>query len=106
MQAGVGGGIEQADSMARLGSFLYAAKGRNSLFAIYENGGSGRWHQAVFNHQIGKSRYGLGVHNQAFVGTGPRAEVNLGPVKFWVAALWEKGGRNFMYGVRYVYAKD
>lgn len=103
LQAGVGGGIERADSIARLGSFLYVAKRKDSLFAIYENGGSGRWHLVVTNHQIGKSQFGIGLHNQEFVGTGPRAEVNFGPLKFWAAPLWEKGGRNLMYGVKYTY---
>lgn len=106
LQAGVGGGVEEADSLARLGSFLYLSKGSDSLFGIYENGGSGRWHLAVYNHKVGKSRFGVGFHNQAFVGSGPRAEVNFGPVKFWVATLLEKSGHNFIYGVRYVYFKE
>lgn len=105
LQAGVGGGAEQAESIARLGSFVYASKNNESFFGIYENGGSGRWHLAQYNHAIGKSRYGLGVHNQAFVGTGPRAEANFGPVEVWVSALWEKGGHNLMYGVKYTYFK-
>lgn len=106
LQAGVGGGVEQADSMKRLGLFVYAAKGNESFFGIYENGGSGRWHLAQYNHKIGKSRYGLGFHNQAFVGSGPRAEVNFGPVKVWSSALWERHGRNLMIGVRYTYHRE
>lgn len=105
LQAGVGGGIEQADSMARLGSFLYMSKKSNSFFGIYENGGSGRWHVAVFNHKIGKSRFGIGIHNQAFVGTGPRLESNFGPVNVWVATLREGTGNNILYGVKYTYFK-
>lgn len=106
LQAGVGGGIEQADSMARLGSFLYMSKGNNSLSCLYENGGSGQWHLAVYNHRIGKGRFGVGIFNQTRVGTGPRAEVNFGRIKVWTAPLWEKDGHNVRYGVRYTYFKS
>lgn len=106
LQVGIGGGIEKADSKKRLGSFLYAAKGKDSLFGVYENGGGGRWHIAVYNHQVGKSRFGIGVHTQAFVGTGPRAEMNFGPIKLWSSLLFEGDGHNAVFGVRYVYFRD
>jgi hypothetical protein len=106
LQAGVGGGIEQADSMARLGSFLYMSKGTNSFSCLYENGGSGPWHSAVYNHRIAKGRFGVGIFNQTRMGTGPRAEVNFGPIKVWTAPLWENGGHNVRYGVRYTYLKS
>jgi hypothetical protein len=104
LQAGVGGGVEEANSKARLGSFAYLSKGKNSVFAIYENGGSGPWYFTLYNRKVG--RYGLGVHTQSYVGTGPRAEVNFGRIKFWTSALWEKGGHNFMYGLRYTYSNE
>ena len=106
LQAGMGGGVEQADSVKRLGSFVYAAKKNESFFGIYENGGPGRWHLARYTHRFGKSRYDLGFHNQAFIGSGPRAEINLGPVKVWSSALWERHGRNIMVGVRFTHFKE
>src|SRR4051812_1060927 len=48
IQAGVGGGAENVGTHERFVTFAFASKGKNVVFATYENGGSGRWHQAYY----------------------------------------------------------
>jgi len=112
LQVGVGGGVERTDgNMGRFGSFAYLSKDRHSVFSIYENGGSGPWWLVLHSTRFGpKSRYELGVVNQAYIGTGPRFAVNLGQKqrwKLWSSAHFEQWGvPNFQFGIRWVYADE
>lgn len=84
-----GYGIETADDSGRFGGNVWIGKGANSVFFAYEDGGSGPWHKLVLNHSFGK--FGIGVLDQSFLGTGPRVEIKTGKVKVWAAQVWLKG---------------
>lgn len=114
LQVGVGGGVEQAKSKARFGTFVYAAKSRYSAFAIYENGGSGYWYLVITSYDFPQTKkWNIGTHSQAFVGHGIRTEAKLGSIGSWTASirpafLWngETGFRpNIIVGLRFTYFK-
>lgn len=113
LSVGIGGGVEQAKSKARLGSFAYAARGGYSAFAIYENGGSDYWYLLLTDKAVGK-RFALGTHHQAYVGHGPRFELKLGQianmaVSIRPAVLWKDtrgwSPDNAIIGLRFTYFK-
>lgn len=106
LEAGVGGGVERGgfNGHARLGAFVFAAKGNDSLFGVYENGASGRWFLAVYGHKVNKW-LSVGAHLQDYEGAGPRVEVSKGQFTVWGACLLEKEvgkrGTNFLAGAKY-----
>lgn len=106
LEAGIGGGVEHGDfeGRKRLGSFVYAAKGSDSLFGVYENGASGRWFIAVYGHRFNKW-LSLGMHAQDYEGIGPRLEITKGGITVWTSCLVEKEagrrGTNFFAGAKY-----
>lgn len=111
LQVGVGGGVEQTTSKARIGSFLYANKGRCYVFAIYEDkGATGYWYLTLTDVKISK-RWSVGTHSQAFLGHGVRTEYRLNPIGRWTPSIrptitWdEKGHTNAMLGLRFTYFK-
>ncbi|MEK7501183.1 MAG: hypothetical protein AAB642_03605 [Patescibacteria group bacterium] len=90
LQAGVGGGLEQADTPVRLGSFVWMGDAHRYLLAIYENGGGGYWYHAEANASI-TDWFGAGAVVEHLIGVGPRAELNIPrlPAKIWVASLYD-----------------
>lgn len=112
LQVGVGGGVERAENKGRLGSFAYLTPIKNnSVFMIYEDGGSGPWWLLLHTYRFGLfKQYGIGVMSQAYLGTGPRVEYNwgkLGRWKAWSSLHFQRNARpGFQIGIRWVYAAE
>ena len=101
LQFGVGGGIEQADNPARLGSFLWIGGKRQTVLAIYEHGGSGLWYKAEYNFAL-NDKVGVGLITERSKGTGPRLEMKIprSPIIVWAAPLVNDGKIIGLIGVR------
>ena len=102
LQLAVGPGIEEAESPARVGGFVWLGKGKSSVLFVPEYGGSGFWWKLEANHEIGKV-FGVGFLTERFKGSGPRFEVNVPrtPLKLWAAPLFEKTRANLLVGIRW-----
>jgi hypothetical protein len=105
LEVGIGGGVEQTTGHGRLGSFVSANAGKESFFAVYENGASGRWFVATGAHKLSK-HVSVGFHAQDLLGIGPRTDVTFGQMTVWTALPIEKEcgkiGKNFVFGVKFV----
>lgn len=80
LEIGVGVGAEKtpsSDWMTRTAGYVWMGKENLSLLGVYENGGTGPWHKVVLMYKV-TSDLSLGIQNQAFFGTGARAEYALG----------------------------
>jgi len=75
-EVGVGAGIESGCKNLRFGSFLWAAKGKTSVFCVLEEGGSGQWHKVSADYQIGKN-IKAGLVEQSGLGLGISSELKL-----------------------------
>ncbi len=109
LQVGAGGGVEEG--APRLGSFLYANRPGQYVFAIYENGGSGPWYLVLTDVTISQ-KWSVGTHSQSFIGHGARAEYRLKRIGQWTpsirpAVTWnEKGVPSAILGLRFTYFKE
>ena len=101
-QIALGGGLEQAKSPARLGSYVWLGKGKASGLFIFENGGSGKWYKTESNYQL-LSKLGFGTYSERFKGIGPKLELKVPhtPFKVWLAPLVKSGKVETVIGVRY-----
>jgi hypothetical protein len=73
---GVGAGIESGRKNLRFGSFLWAAKGKTSVFCVLEEGGSGQWHKVSADYLVGKNLK-VGLVEQSNLGLGISSELKL-----------------------------
>lgn len=89
IQFSAGAGIEQADAPWQTAASIWLGHGRCSLLTVGEYGGGGGWYKAIGNAHIvswRELRVGIGAQSQYGLGTGPRAQVQLGHATFWLAA--------------------
>ncbi len=92
LQMGVGAGIEQGQSKARFGEFLWIGKGRFCFLGFTEHEGSGFWYRAMAMYKMNDS-FQVGLMSQHKLGIGPKMEaVVLKPFSVWAAIL--TGGEN------------
>ncbi|MEI7792789.1 MAG: hypothetical protein WCI57_04870 [Candidatus Berkelbacteria bacterium] len=75
-EVGVGAGIESGRENVRFGSFLWASKGKTSVFCVLEEGGSGQWHKVSADYQVAKNLK-AGLVEQSNLGFGVSSEVKL-----------------------------
>ena len=75
-EVGVGAGIESGCKNLRFGSFLWAAKGKASVFCVLEEGGSGQWHKVSADYLVGKNLK-AGLVEQSNLGLGISSELKL-----------------------------
>jgi len=108
LQVGAGGGAEEG---ARLGSFAFASRPGQYIFAIYEDGGSGPWYLVLTDIAVSR-KWSLGTHSQSFIGHGARAEYRLKRIGSWTPSIrpaitWnEKGVPSLILGLRFTYFKE
>ncbi|OGY88013.1 MAG: hypothetical protein A2233_04875 [Candidatus Kerfeldbacteria bacterium RIFOXYA2_FULL_38_24] len=86
LELGIGVGFEQAATPLRGAASLFAAKGRLSVFAVGEYGGSGGWYRAQAMGQVAPGLK-LGLASRAGKGSGGRMEVVNGSFTIWVEPL-------------------
>lgn len=87
LQVGIGAGIEQNQSKARIGEFIWIGKGKFYFLGFTEHQGSGFWYRAMAMYNPGKGLQ-VGLMSQYKLGIGPKVEVVIHkPFSFWVAVL-------------------
>ena len=103
VQFALGGGLEEDKHPARIGSYVWAGKGRVSGLGVFEDGGSGFWYKVETNCQV-TAGLGLGTLTEANNGTGPKLELALPhtPFKLWFAPLWKGGSLVPLVGLRWL----
>ncbi len=102
LQFALGGGLEEAKSPARLGSYIWMGKGKLSGLFVFEDGGSGIWFKTEANYQV-FSKLGVGMLSERFKGTGLKFELSVPHtrLKAWFAPLFQNGKADPVVGVRY-----
>jgi len=87
LQVGVGLGIEQDQSKPRLGTFVWAGKGKLYFLGFTEHWGSGFWFRAMAMY-CPNDTLQIGLMSQHKLGIGPKIEFELyKPFSLWVAVL-------------------
>lgn len=87
LQVGIGAGIEQNQSKARIGEFIWIGKGKFYFLGFTEHSGSGFWYRAMAMYQPSK-KLQVGLMSQYKLGIGPKVEMVVHkPFSFWVAVL-------------------
>jgi hypothetical protein len=70
----------------RFAETLWLGKGRVSALFIEEQGHTGRWYKYTANVAVAKGLT-VGLHDQAFIGRGPRMAYTRGKVTVWASLL-------------------
>ena len=87
LQVGIGAGIEQNQSKARIGEFIWIGKGKFYFLGFTEHSGSGFWYRAMAMYQASQ-RLQVGLMSQYRLGIGPKVEMVIHkPFSLWVAVL-------------------
>lgn len=84
-------GVETVqDAPWRVAGSLYMNPGRFTVLGIGEYGGSGLWYKGVLTYSLplADDQIAVGAMSQAFLGHGPRVELNLKWASFYGAPLW------------------
>lgn len=93
LTVGIGVGREfvpDESTSIRRSAYLNAELEKMSVWAIFENGGSGAWHKVTATYAL-NDRWGVGLMKETDLGFGPRVEYNIKKdVQFWIAVL--RGG--------------
>ncbi len=102
VQLALGGGMEEDNHPARLGSYVWAGKGPASALAVFEAGGSGFWWKMETNYQA-RPVLGIGMLTEAYKGTGPKLEFSVPHtrLKLWFAPLWKDRAVRPLIGIRW-----
>ncbi|OGZ31829.1 MAG: hypothetical protein A2V69_01040 [Candidatus Portnoybacteria bacterium RBG_13_40_8] len=87
LQVGIGMGIEQGQSKARFGEFIWIGKGKFYFLGFTEHEGSGFWYRAMAMYRPSQA-FQVGLMSQYKLGIGPKVEMVIyKPFALWVAAL-------------------
>ena len=86
LELSLGAGMEQAEKPWRTTASVFAARGRFSLFAVGEYGGSGGWYHAQLMVKA-NDQLSIGAMSQAFAGSGLKVEGTVWHLKPWVGIL-------------------
>lgn len=102
LQIGLGAGFESPNHAFHFGTFGVWYDKHHTLLYVFEDGaadGTDRWHRLQFNRSLDR-HWGIGFMDQALLGRGPRAELNAGKTKVWVASLKNRGAQTNLIGLR------
>jgi len=78
LTVGAAAGMESHQNLWRVNPWLYAGKGKYSLFLTVEEGASGFWYRAEAGYKI-SDRVSAGIFSRRFTGTGPYLQVTIFP---------------------------
>ena len=101
LQLGAGLGIEDAENPLRLSSMIWLGNKKWSILSLFEDGGSGKWHQInakyTFNNYIN-----FGLMEEKFSGSGPRLEFNIPrfPISAWISFLNANKKQSFYFAIK------
>jgi len=103
LQLGAGIGIEDADDPLRLSSMIWVGDKKWYFLSLFEDGGSGKWHQINALYRLNKYIH-LGMMEEKFTGFGPRLELiapNL-PITLWFTLLRMSKNQNFYITLKFL----
>jgi hypothetical protein len=69
---------------------------------VFEDAGSGKWYQTIYNHQIHKF-VGVGLRYRKDLGIGPRIEAGPEKWKIWFVPLIRKSSYLYPNGFKHQY---
>ena len=87
-QVGAGLGMEDAQDPLRLGGLVWIGKKDWYVLSLFEDGGSGPWHQVNAIYRFNKY-LGFGLMEEKYTGFGPRFEFSIPnlPLQIWSSFL-------------------
>ena len=103
LEAGVALGVEETSASAwtRRAGYVWLGRDKISLLGVYENGGTGPWHKLVLNYKV-TTDLSVGIQNQSFFGTGPRAEYAFNKhLSLWGVVLKNETSTTTMMAVKF-----
>ena len=104
LQLGAGIGIEDANKHPlRLSSMIWLSDKKWYILSLFEDGGSGKWHQINAIYRFNKYIH-LGMMEEKFTGFGPRLKLMVPnfPVSIWFSSLMENKSQNFYFALKYI----
>jgi|TARA_B100002003_G_scaffold4156_1_gene3844 hypothetical protein len=103
-QIGFGLGLEDADDPLRLGSMIWVGKEDWYILSLFEDGGSGKWHQ--INAIYSLNQYlGIGLMKEQYTGFGPKFELTIPsfPIKLWFSLLKLDDNHNTYFTIKFLF---